>query len=122
MKRKNEAAILIFLIAVLAFYISSQKDEKTHYELPEVKEIQTGDISKINIKKKDSGIVLVKEAGKWLVGDKKYPADNTMVEGMLNAVSGLTLTALASESKNYVIYELDERAGSQWRSLKETIS
>ncbi len=109
MKRKSEAAILIFLIAVLAFYISSQKDEKTNYELPDVKEIQTGDISKIDIKKKDSGIVLVKEAGKWLVGDKKYPADNFMVEGMLNAISGLTLTALASESKNYVIYELDEK-------------
>ena len=72
-------------------------------------EIQTGDISKINIKKKDSGIVLVKEAGKWLIGDKKYPADKFMVESMLNAVSGLTLTALASESKNYAIYELDEK-------------
>jgi hypothetical protein len=110
MKGKNEVAILFFLIAVLAFYISNQKDEKTHYELPDVKEIQTGDISKINIKKKDSGIVLVKEAGKWLIGDKKYPADNTMVENMLNAISGLTLTALASESKNYAIYELDEKS------------
>jgi hypothetical protein len=28
---------------------------------------------------------------------------------MLNAVSGLTLTALASESKNYAMYELDEK-------------
>ncbi|HDY89929.1 MAG TPA: DUF4340 domain-containing protein [bacterium] len=109
MKGKNELAILIFLIAVLAFYISNQKDEKTHYELPDVKEIQTGDISKINIEKKGFAIVLVKEAGKWLIGDKKYPADKSMVENMLNAVSGLTLTALASESKNYAMYELDEK-------------
>jgi hypothetical protein len=109
MKGKKEFAILFFLIAVLAFYISSQKDEKTHYELPDVEEIQTVDISKINIKKKDSVIELVKEADKWLIGDKKYPADDTMVENMLNAVSGLTLTALASESKNYAMYELDEK-------------
>ena len=109
MKGKKELAILFFLITVLAFYISSQKDEKTHYELPDIKEIQAGDISKISIKKKDSEIVLVRESDKWLISDKKYPADNTLVENMLNAISGLTLTALASESKNYAMYELDDK-------------
>jgi hypothetical protein len=44
MKGKNELAILFFLIVVLAFYISNRKDEKTHYEMPDVKQIQTGDI------------------------------------------------------------------------------
>ncbi len=110
MKGKNELAILFFLIAVLAFYISNQKDENTHYELPDVKEIQTDDISKITIKKKDSEVVLVRENDKWLISDKKYPADSTLVENMLKAVSGLTLTALASESKNYAMYELDDKS------------
>ena len=109
MKGKKETAILIFIIAVLAFYLFSQKDDKTHYELPDVKEIQTDNISQINIKKKDSEIVLRKESNKWTIGDNKYPADNVKVENMLKGISGLTLTALASESKNYSIYELDEK-------------
>ena len=109
MKGKKEIAILIFVIAVLAFYLSSQKDEKTHYKLPDVKEIQTDTISQIKIKKKESEIVLRKESDKWIIGDKKYPADNAMVENMLKAISGLRLTVLASESKNYSIYKLDEK-------------
>ncbi|MEN8264486.1 MAG: DUF4340 domain-containing protein [Nitrospirota bacterium] len=110
MKGKNELAILFFLIAVLAFYISNRKDEKTHYEMPDVKQIQTGDISKIIIKKKDVDIKLVRENDKWLISDKKYPADSTLVENMLKAISGLTLTALASESRNYAMYELDDKS------------
>jgi hypothetical protein len=108
MRGRKEIAILFFIIAVLIFYISNQKREKTHYKLPEVKKLQTDEISNINIKKKNSEIMLVKEAGKWLIGEKKYPADSTMVENMLKAISNIKLSALVSESKNYSIYDLDE--------------
>ena len=121
MKGKKEVAILFFIIAVLAFYISSQKDEKTHYELPAVKEIEAADISKISIKKKDSEIVLVKENDQWRVSDKKYPADSQLVQNMLDAISGLTLTALASESKNYAMYELDDKSRVWWRHSRVII-
>ncbi|GBD97727.1 MAG TPA: DUF4340 domain-containing protein [Nitrospirae bacterium] len=107
MKGKKDIAILFFVIAVLVFYISSQKSEKTNYELPDIRKIQTGDITKISLKKKGSGIVLARENDKWLINDRKYPADNAVIENMLNAISDLTLTALASESGNYAIYELD---------------
>ena len=106
-KGKKEIAILFFVIAVLVFYISSQKSEKTHYELPDIQKIRTGDITKISLKKKGSEIVLAKENDKWIINDRKYPADNAVIENMLNAISDLTLTALASESGNYAIYELD---------------
>ncbi len=109
MKSKKEIAILFFIIAVLVFYISSRKDEKTHYTLPEAPEIAADDITKITIKKKGSETVLVREGGRWLVGEKKYPADEKKVKDMLKRISDLTLTALASESKNYAVYELDEK-------------
>lgn len=119
MKGKKEIAILFFIIAVLAFYISSRKSEKTHYELPEVSQIQAHEISKINIKKKSLQTVLVREGDTWLIGDRKYPADSTMVDNMLKAISGLTLTALVSESENYAIYELDENGRVEVEVFKE---
>lgn len=109
MKIKKEFAILFFIIAVLVFYIYSEKGEKTHYEMPAIEQIQVDDISKINIRKKESEISVMKDNDRWLISDKKYQADNTIIEDMLNKISGLTLTALASESKNYSLYDLDEK-------------
>lgn len=109
MKLKKEFAILFFIIAVLVFYIYSEKGDKTHYDLPDVEKIKTEDISKLNIRKQDSEIVLIRENDTWLVGPKKFPADSSIVDRMLEGISGLTLTALASESRNYSIYELDEK-------------
>lgn len=107
MKSKKEIAILFFMIAVLAFYISSEKSEKTHYELPDVQSVDTEDISKIKITKKDTEIVIAKEGDKWFAGDGKYPADKHRVEKIINAIAGFSLIALASESENYAMYELD---------------
>ncbi len=107
MKIKKEFAILFFVIAVLAFYISSEKSDKTHYELPQIEKLQTADITKMKIRQTGSEISLVREGGQWRAGEKGYPADSAIVENMLKEISGLTLTALASESKNYAIYELD---------------
>jgi hypothetical protein len=110
MKFKKDIAILFFIIAVLLFYIYSEKNDKTHYELPDIQQLHTEDISKLEIRKEGSTIPLVKEDGKWLVGENKYPADHAIVENMLNRISGLTLTALASESENYSLYNLDEKS------------
>ena len=104
----KELAILLFVIAVLVFYIYSQKNEKTHYDLPVLKKVEAAGISKITVRKKDSELTVEKDNGTWRVGEHKYPADTAGVEDMLKEISGLTLTALASESKNYSLYELDE--------------
>jgi len=109
MKAKKEFAILFFIISVLLFYIYSERGEKTHYALPEIQQIQSDTISKIHIRKEDSLISLVRKGDKWLVGDEKYRADKVLVENMLKGISALTLTALASESENYSLYELDEK-------------
>ena len=109
MKAKKEFAILFFIIAVLLFYIYSERGDKTHYALPEIQLIQSDTISEIHIRKEDSLISLVREGDKWLAGEKKYRADKVLVENMLKEISALTLTALASESENYSLYDLDEK-------------
>ena len=107
MKGKKEIAILFFIMAVLVFYIKSEKGDKTTYKLPDIDKIETGDVSKLTINKKGSEIVLLKENSTWLISPQKYPADPSTVDKILTQISGLSLAALASESKNYSIYELD---------------
>jgi hypothetical protein len=108
MKIKKEYVVLFFVIAVLVYYISSKRSDRTHYELPEVRKIQKADISKISIRKKDSDVVLIREGDGWLVGPNRYLASDSGVEKIINGISGLKLTAMVSESKNYPLYELDE--------------
>ncbi len=71
-------------------------------------EIPHADISRIDIAKKGRHIEILRENDTWLAGDKKYPADSRMIDSMINGIADLRLTALASESKNYALYELDE--------------
>jgi len=104
----KEIAILFFIISVLVFYIFSEKKEKLHYTLPEIGTLKKDDISKLILKKKDREVLLIKKNDRWYVGENRYPADKTKVNRMLETLSDLTLTALASESGNYTIYELDD--------------
>lgn len=104
---KKEFAILFFIIAVLFFYIFSEKAEKTHYALPEIGTVNTEEISKISIQRKETEITLTKSGDGWIIAPKNYPADPTAVNNVMRAISGLKLSALVSETKNYTIYELD---------------
>lgn len=108
MRIKKEYAILFFIIAVLVYYISSERGDRTHYQLPEVRKIQNADISKIDIRKDGSDVVLVREGGGWLVGPDRYPASDSGVKKIIDRITGLKLTAMVSESKNYPLYELDK--------------
>ena len=54
----------------------------------------------------------------WLVGTHKYPADSSSVDKMLKQVTGISLSALASESKSYSIYELDNDRKIEVRAYK----
>lgn len=108
MKFKKEYAILLFIIAVLVFYISTERSDRTNYTLPEVRQIQKADISKIDISTKGAEVVLVKEGEGWSVGPERYPASHSAVEKMIAGITDLKLTALVSESENYPFYELDE--------------
>jgi hypothetical protein len=109
MKAKIEYIIPILIIIAVSIYLFVQKSGKTHYSLPDIQKIEKNDISKLTVKKGDSEIVLVKENDKWFVGPKQFLADSSLVDKMFESICSLTLSALVSESKNYFIYDLDEK-------------
>lgn len=108
MKLKKEYGILILIIALLSLYLVFQKKGKLQYELPKIEPIEKSAISQIRIRKKDSEIRVVKEGDSWLITPQNFPADGGMIETMLDDLVHLKLTALASESKSYSLYELHD--------------
>ncbi len=108
MKLKKEYILLAAVIIGLGAYLIFQKTDRTHYRLPEPSKISKDDISKIEIKTADRTIEIKKKDGAWVIGPKAYPADADRIKEMLETIAALKLTALISESKNYVRYDLNE--------------
>ena len=107
MKVKFEYIILIVIIAVLAGYLAMRNSDRTLYELPTIPEVATKDVSKVEITSKGSSITLTKKDEVWNIQPQGYPVDPKRIDGILSTISTLETTALASESKDYQRYELD---------------
>jgi hypothetical protein len=108
MKIKIEYLILIGLIAALAIYLTVRSTDRTLYELPVIAEVSAKEFTKIEITRKGSSITLVKKDENWQLLPQEYPVDPGRVEDILSTLSTLKTTALASESKDYQRYELDD--------------
>ncbi len=105
---KKEYLILAVLIFALSAYLVLKKDNWQNYTLPEPVKIEKGKIDKIVINKKNLPIELSKEGEKWVVTDKKFTADMTQVNKLLDVVRNLKISALISESRDLIRYELDD--------------
>jgi hypothetical protein len=108
MKVKKEAVILAVLIIGLSFYLVLHERDETHYTLPVLEPVPGGEVSKIEVSKPDGTLTLNREGDQWILSPEGYSAEESKVKSMLDIVSGLTLTALVSESKSYERYNLDE--------------
>jgi len=106
MKIKIEYVILFVLILGLSVYLLYSERNETHYQLPDIPAIETDDISKLELAKQASSIVLKKRDDQWYIAPQDYPADKQKVKNMLNAIEDLSLTALVSESENFQRYDL----------------
>ena len=108
MKVKKEYLILALIIAGLLVYLFMREGDRTLYELPVLPEVSKKAISKIEISKGNTSIVLNKKDDSWYVGPRQYLADQNKIDAMLDVFENLTLTTPVSESKNYVRYELND--------------
>jgi len=106
MKLKKEYFILAGVMIALILYLVLHHSNRTHYKLPDITAVSGKQISKLEIDKAGKAVVLNKKDNTWYIGPKAYTADSTKVKNMLNVIEKLTLTALVSESKNYVRYDL----------------
>jgi hypothetical protein len=108
MKIKKEYVILVTVILALSLYLILRNPDRTLYQLPKVPDISKTNISKIEISKPDTTIVLKKKDDTWQIAPEGCPANTEKVKSMLEIIRKLTVTALVSESKNYIPYNLDD--------------
>lgn len=108
MKVKKEYIILVAVILALSLYLFLRKSDRLRYELPKLPLLPRADISKIEIAKKSTAIILNRRNGNWNIGPQGYPADTAKVTNMLGIIENLTLTAMVSESRDYSRYHLDD--------------
>ncbi len=110
MKLKKEYLILGGIIAVLLIYlILGSGRNKMSYKVPELKNIQIGEINRIEINRSGKSIILAGKEDNWKIMPQEYPANGTKVNSMLEVVENLTLTELAAEKKDFQRYDLDEK-------------
>ncbi len=105
---KKEYIALAVIIVVLALVLLLRNSDRTHYTLPELAPVEKMQITRLVISGADSSITLGRHDEVWRIEPYGYPADRSLVDKMLDAVTGLALTTLVSEAENYVPYELDD--------------
>ena len=106
MKLKKEYIILILIIAGLSAYLLMRSSDRTHYQLPQIAGLEQKQVTKIEISKEGNSIVLNKKDNKWYLDPPGYLVDANKVNDMLTVFETLALTALVSESEDYVRYDL----------------
>lgn len=108
MKIKKEYLILGIIIAALAVYLYVRSADRTLYTLPKLPALAASDITKIQMARPGETVVLVRKDGRWVIDSRGWPVDPKTAQEMLDTLTGLTLTAMVAESKNYSLYELDD--------------
>jgi hypothetical protein len=108
MKIKKEYIILVFIIIALSVYLYMRKTDRTLYELPEIPQVNEKELTKLEITKDKTALVLNKKDNKWYIAPAEYLSDANKISDMLNALKNLELTALVSETENYNRYDLDK--------------
>lgn len=108
MKIKKEYLILGVIIAALAVYLYQRSSDRTLYTLPKLPALAASDITRIQITRPAETVVLVRKDDRWVIDPRGWPVDPKTSQEMLDMLTGLTLTALVAESKNYSLYELDD--------------
>jgi hypothetical protein len=108
MKMKKEYLILAAVIVGLSIYLFARKTDRALYELPQLPEISGKKISKIEISGPEGTTVLNRADEDWSIGPQKYPASKNKVQQMIDTIEDLKLTALISEAKDYIRYDLSD--------------
>jgi len=108
MKLKKEFFMLVIIIVVLVGYLIFKNRDHTQYQLPDLAKIEKNQISKLELTQSGKDIVLNKKDNAWYIAPHEYPADSEKINPMLAALEGLKVTALVSESKNYLRYDLSQ--------------
>ena len=109
MQLKKAVVILAVVIVGLSIYLLTRHSDRTLYRLPQQPSVPVQSITRIDINGPEGMISLNRADDSWTIGEQKYPADRAKVSRMLDAISALSLTAMMSESKDYIRYDLTDK-------------
>lgn len=122
---KKEHIVLGVVIAALLLYLVLRNPDRINYQLPDLPVVGEGMVSRVEIARAGQMIRLEKKGDQWLILPQGYSADPARIKAIMDALTGLTLTALVSESGHYFPYGLDPenaikvKAYDQERLLRE---
>jgi hypothetical protein len=108
MKNTKEYMILAVVILALAGYLFVKKSDRLHYTLPATPAIAKDGIVRLELFKGGRKTILTKKDGAWFISPENYPADVGKMDRITDAIAHLTLDTLASESGDYLRYDLTE--------------
>ena len=109
-KLKKEFIILGVIIVALSVYLFQRSGDRTRYTLPEVPALAASEITKIEITRAGQSVVLVRKDERWVIDPPGVAAAPKSVQEMLEALTGLTLTALVAESEELLPLRARRRA------------
>jgi hypothetical protein len=118
---KKEYIVLGAIIVILLGYLLFQSRDKVHYKVPVLDTVKKENIDKVEIKKSDETITLVKKDSQWLIHPQGYPTDADKVDRIMNTITQLTLTDLVSRSKNYTLYDLTEEKAIHVKAFNKDV-
>lgn len=107
MQIKKEQIILAVIIIAAVLYILFRNQDREIYRIPELDQVAQADVSKIEIIKPDLTIILQKKDKEWFIQPQDYLVNNYNIESILGVIEHPDLTAMVSESKNFILYGLE---------------
>lgn len=118
---KKEFIILGAIIVILFGYLLFQSKDKVHYKVPVLDPVKNEDIDKVEIKKSDETITLVKKDSQWLIHPQGYPTDADKVDRIMKTITQLTLTDLAAKHKNYNLFDLTKEKAIHVKAFNKDV-
>ena len=106
MKGKKEYVILIAVIVALCLYLVLRNPDRAQYDLPKLPGVDASELTKLEVFKEETSMMLKKDGDVWRIEPEGYAADTEKVKRMTEAIEALTLDALVSESQSYGRYDL----------------
>ncbi len=102
---KKEYLLLVVAIVALGALLFYQKQGKVNYQLPKLAPINEA-ADRLVIEKGGERVELRRVDGQWVIEPQAWPANQERVKNMVDDLKNIKLSALISEKKNYLRYEL----------------
>ena len=107
MNLKFEYIALAVIIIGLSLYLVFRGSDRTNYTLPRLPAVAADSITRLELTHAGQTVRLVRDAGQWHIDPQGWRADPAKVKAMVDTLSRLTFTVLASEAGDYGRYDLD---------------